>query len=163
MIIYTYVIALFMYCYWVKKFEDLSTFLTPNDWLLLSKEVDKNFFIFDKVAKLRQKVGEEELAEVTKRLLVRKHEFEFDYTNAQVVGYWRKHMSNWTAIEAEIRKKVIIFRCDKVHKNALFITRCRLAYLDFVDTCRGDYGTRAQKYWKNFAILFQGSNSTNYA
>ena len=72
-------------------------------------------------------------------------------------------MSNWAVVKAEIEKEVIDLRRNKVDKNALLVMRCGLAYLDFVDACKESYGVRTQKCIEYFAILFQGSNATNYA
>lgn len=71
-------------------------------------------------------------------------------------------MPYWTIVEAEIQKEVIDLRGNKVHKNALPAMRYGLVYLDYIDVCKGSYGTRAQKCVKYFAILFQGSNATDY-
>ena len=43
MIIHKYVITLFMYCYYIKKFKDFDIFLTCNDWLMLLKEVEEEY------------------------------------------------------------------------------------------------------------------------
>ena len=163
MIIHAHVIALCMHRCRVKKFEDFDTFLACNNWPALLKEVEKEYLAPSKVAGLRQGGGEDSAAEVAKRLLVRKHEFEVECIDAQAVGRRRKRMPNWAVVEAEIQKEVIDLRRDKVYENALLVMRCGLAYLDFVDACRGGYGARAQKCIEYFAILFQGSNATNYA
>ncbi len=85
-----------MYRCRVKKFEDFSIFLASNNWLLLLKKVEKKFLMLNKVVELRQKIDEKEPAKVTKRLLVRKYEFEVDYTNTQVAGHQCKRIPNWT-------------------------------------------------------------------
>lgn len=81
MIIHVHVITLYIYYCCIKKFEDLSIFFVSNNWLLLLKEMEKEFFASDKVAELRQGVGKEEPAKVTRRLPIRKHEFEVNYIN----------------------------------------------------------------------------------
>lgn len=43
MIIHTHVITLYMYCYYIKKFEDFNTFLTSNNWPILLKKVEKKY------------------------------------------------------------------------------------------------------------------------
>ena len=63
-------------------------------------------------------------------------------------------MPNWTVVKAKILKNVTDFRYDKLSENALFVVRYKLAYLNFVDTCRRGYCALAQKYIKYFAILF---------
>lgn len=50
----------------------------------------------------------------------------------------------------------------KFHKNALLVTKCRHAYLDFINIFIGDYNAQAQKYKKYFVILFQSSNFINF-
>ncbi len=139
MIIYAYIIAQGIYHCCIKKFEDLSIFLASNNWFLLLKKVEKKFFALNKVAKLCQRIGKEELAEVTNCLPVRKYEFDVNFIDTQATGYWRKHIPNWTVIEVGFRKEVIVLRCDKIYKNALLITRCGLAYLNFMDACRESY------------------------
>lgn len=94
MIIHKHIIALCIYCCYLKKFEDLSIFLAFNNWLSLLKEIEKKFFAPDKVIELCQKVGKEELAEVTRCLLICKYEFEVNCTNMQAIRCQRKHMLN---------------------------------------------------------------------
>lgn len=55
-----------------------------------------------KVAGLCQRGGEDSIAEVVKRLFMRKHKFEVEYINTQIVERWRKHMPNWVVVKAEI-------------------------------------------------------------
>lgn len=81
MIIYVYVITLYKDYYCIKKFEDFLSFLAFNDWFLLLREVEKDFFTPNKVVKKRHGVGEEKTIEVARHLLVYKHKFEFDYIN----------------------------------------------------------------------------------
>lgn len=81
MIIHAHVIALYIYCCFIKIFENLLTFLASNNWLLLLKKMEKKFFIPNKVVELYQGVGKKELAEVTRYLLVHKHKFKVDYIN----------------------------------------------------------------------------------
>lgn len=57
-----------------------------------------------------------------------------------------------------MKAKIIDLRCDKVYKNVLLVIRCKLAYLDFMNTCKKSYDAQAWKYIKYFAILFQNSN-----
>ena len=47
------------------------------------------------------------------------------------------------------------FRYNKLSENTLCIVRYKLAYLNFVDTCRGGYCALAQKYINTLLYYFK--------
>lgn len=55
MIIHAHVIILFMYHYFLKKFEDFDIFLASNNWSTLLKKVEKKYLASQKVASVCQK------------------------------------------------------------------------------------------------------------
>lgn len=70
MIIHINIIALYMYCYWMKKFKDFLIFLNYNNWPILLKKIEKKSLAPEKITKLYQKIGKKSIIEVAKHLLV---------------------------------------------------------------------------------------------
>lgn len=91
---------------------------------MLFKIVEEDYLTPQKVAGLYQGESEEGVVEVARHLLMRKHEFEVEYIDAQATGRRRKRIPYWIIVEAKIQKEMIDLRCDKIHKNALTAIRC---------------------------------------
>lgn len=68
-IIYKIIIMLYIHYYYVKKFEDFSTFLANNNQSIFLKKIEKKSLIAEKILKLCQKVGEKNIAKVAKQFI----------------------------------------------------------------------------------------------
>lgn len=101
--------------------------------------MEKKFLQPKKFAELCQKVTEKGTIKVAKHLLIYKCELKVNCITSHIVARQCKRKSHSIVIKAEIERKLIDLKCDKIHKNALLITRCKLLYLDFVDTYQGHY------------------------
>lgn len=64
------------------KFEDFDNVLISNDWSILLKKIEKKYLISQKVADLHQKKYKEDIAEVTRHLLIWKYKIEVNCINA---------------------------------------------------------------------------------
>lgn len=139
--------------------------LLTNDWQSMIKNIEKDYLDPFKSLKLCDWAAQEVKDNITTAIKLQKDTWLTDRECTWVLDNITtfKQQPKWDVEWQKKIKKAVLVQHDIIRENMLIILSLSLLYLNFVDICQGDYSAHVKQCIWCFAVVFQGSNSKNYA